>query len=225
MPDERGDQRQPHSGGVASVVIAEIIAQGNTGRLYGEVTIGCTVGNAGTVASNAGIPTYVERAMSIPAFSTMAARSSPSRRIGFTPPVEQAVDDGIVFPLTYEQAVLVDQFNGSQDEEIAAVLDVFLAQEAAYNSTSSSLTVAGGSSVSTNYSHPDYAAIQNTMRNANLVGAGLWYELTLKPLTNGPFAAAYSVQTTTLKLPKTIDLAAPSALREADIGRLTDASA
>ena len=42
------------------------------------------------------------------------------------------------------------------------------------------------------------------------IGAGLWYELTLKPLTNGPFAAAYSLQTTTLKLPKTIDLAAPS---------------
>ena len=217
------DDRIP--GGVASgkVIAYKIIAQGNTGRLYGEVTIGCTVGNAGHVALVPGTPTYVEDGYVDTGYQLYDGQvvTFGAEDIGYTPPVEQATDDGLVFPLTYEQAVLFDGFHGSQDEEIAAVHEaIFLAQEAAYNHTSSSFTVAGGTSVSQSYSHPDYASIQNTIRNANLVGAGLWYELTLKPLTNGPFAAAYSLQMTTLKLPKTIDLAAPSGLREADIAPL-----
>ena len=116
-----------------------------------------------------------------------------------------------MFPLTAEQAVLFNGFHGSHSIELDIVREaIFLAKEAAYNTTGYNITIAGSSSQSASYQHPDYAAVQNTMRMANLIGAGLWYELTLKPLTNGPFAAAYSLQTTTLKLPKTIDLAAPS---------------
>ena len=37
-------------------------------------------------------------------------------------------------------------------------------------------------------------------------GTGLWYELALKPLTGGPYAAAYVIGTTPLIVPKTIDL-------------------
>lgn len=207
------DSRIP--GGVASgkVIAYKIIAQGNTGRLYGEVTIGCTVGNAGHVAPNSGTPTYVASGYVDTGYQHYDGEvlTFGGDDIGYTPPIEQAVDDGLVFPIDYGQAVLFDGFHGSQAEEIAAVHEaIFLAQEAAYNSTSSSLTLAGAASTSVSYSHPDYAAIQNTIRNANLLGAGLWYELTLRPLTNGPFAAAYSLQTTALKLPKTIDLAAPS---------------
>ena len=205
------------TGGVATgkVIAYKLIAQGNTGRLYGEVTIGCTVGNAGSITPVTGTPEYVDPGYVDPGYQHYdgAVLTFGPDDVGFTPPVEQAVDDGIVFPLTYEQAVLTDQFNGSQATEIAAVQEaIFLAQEAAYNSGSSSLTLTGAASTSVSYSHPDYAAIQNTMRNANLLGTGLWYELCLRPLTNGPFSAAYLVQTTTLALPKTIDLAAPSSL-------------
>lgn len=206
------DSRIP--GGVATgkVIAYKIVAQGNTGRLYGEVTIGCTVGNAGHVAPSSGTPEYVAAGY-VDGYQAYDGQvvTFGAGDIGYTPPVERAVDDGLVFPLDYRQAVLTNQFHGNYAFETAAVQEaIYLAQEAAYNHSSSTLTVTGGSSVSVSYDHPDYAAIQNQMRNANLVGAGTWYELSLKPLTNGPFADAYQVQTTTLHLPKTIDLSAPT---------------
>jgi hypothetical protein len=206
------DSRIP--GGMASgkVIAYKIIAQGNTGRLYGEVTIGCTVGNDGHVSPDSGTPEYVADGYVELGYQVYDGEvvTFADSDIGYTPPVEQTVDDGLVFPLTYEQAVLTDQFNGSQAEELNAVHEaIFLAEEAAYNHTSSTLTVTGGASVTITYDHPDYAAVANTMRNANLVGVGRWYQLSLKPLTNGPFSDAYQLVTTVMKLPKTIDLSAP----------------
>ena len=50
--------------------------------------------------------------------------------------------------------------------------------------------------------------MQAAIDQAALQGVGPWYELALKPLTNGPFSAAYTLQLTNLVLPQTIDLEA-----------------
>ena len=124
------DSRIP--GGVASgkVIAYKIIAQGNTGRLYGEVTIGCTVGNAGTVASSAGIPTYVADGYVDPGFQLYSGRSSRSTTTSATRrPSSRRPTTGWCSRSTTEQAVLFNGFHGSQEVELDVVREaIFLAQ-------------------------------------------------------------------------------------------------
>jgi hypothetical protein len=53
-------------------------------------------------------------------------------------------------------------------------------------------------------------AVQTAVLQKYLQGQGLWYELVLKPLTNGPFSNYYVVSTSALLIPQTVDLSAPS---------------
>ena len=51
------------------------------------------------------------------------ALSDGTDDVGYTPPVENAIDDGIVFPLTADQAILTNTFHGSQEAELVAIQD------------------------------------------------------------------------------------------------------
>jgi hypothetical protein len=56
---------------------------------------------------------------------------------------------------------------------------------------------------------PDIEAqVQQQVLQKMLQGSGLWYELALRPLTNGPFGNYYVIQTSNLLVPETINLSA-----------------
>ena len=129
--------------------------------------------------------------------------------VGFTPPVPQATDDGLVFPLTADQAILTSTFHGSLDAEALVIEEAF--QQAVFDGINGfpfSITVAGQNSVTISNTEANFPAVQAAIDDAAAQGTGPWYELAMRPLTNGPFSAAYTLQTTKLVLPQTINLEA-----------------
>src|SRR4029077_5820047 len=78
--------------------------------------------------------------------------------------------------------------------------------ESATSQAKQSFSVVGpDASVSGNIPAVDWTSINDQVQSAVyqsvFQGTGLWYELALKPLTGGPYAAAYVVSTTPLILP------------------------
>ena len=206
------DPRIP--GGVAGgkVIAYKIMGNGDTSVFKGAVTIGCSIGLGDHLSFNAGTPQYTSGSgymqTGYQAY-TGAVIPAAAEDVGFTPPVPQATDDGLVFPLTADQAILVSQFNGSVTEEETVIQEAFTeAIFAGINGFPFSIIVPGGSSVTISNTEANFPAVQAAIDQAALQGVGPWYELALKPLTNGPFSAAYTLQVTNLVLPQTIDLEA-----------------
>jgi hypothetical protein len=148
--------------------------------------------------------------------------------IGYTPPAETTVDDGLVFPLTAANGIRRNQWHG-----IASTLNP--ANIAAYNSIIATAVIdainqakatvfinvpslEGGTITSGSITVPvsNAADIQNAVDQAVdkalAQGTSLWYELVLNPVTNGPFGGAYVVPTSKLRIPQNIDLEAPELL-------------
>jgi hypothetical protein len=137
--------------------------------------------------------------------------------VGYTPPVQQTVDDGLSFPLQgVGDAVLISRWHGTPSTINQGNIANYNAQVAAAVAGA----IAGGAPPIVSGGFTQSGGVTNAAQNqAALVahinaavyqGTGLWYELSLKNLTGGPYAAAYVINTTLLALPKTIDLAAPS---------------
>jgi hypothetical protein len=53
-------------------------------------------------------------------------------------------------------------------------------------------------------------AVQQAVLKRQLQGKALWYELSLRPISNGPFSTYYTIPTSPMKIIQTIDLSAPS---------------
>jgi hypothetical protein len=146
-------------------------------------------------------------------------------QIGFNPPVEATVDDGIRFPASPNDLILVSQWHGipstlnpgniaNYQDEIAAVIAGAISglpKEVGYD-----ITIVGSEQVTyvVTTTQPNWAEISakvnEAINNQIMQGTNLWYELALKPVTNGPFTGGYVVNTAKLLIPQTINLAAAS---------------
>jgi hypothetical protein len=140
--------------------------------------------------------------------------------VGYTPPVGYPNDDGITFPAFGAALILQNQWHGvastmnpANIKSYQLQLDQVVHDAVAQANTTKTVSVgAGGIETTTVPIVPTYdiqVAVQQAVLKNELFGTGLWYELVLKPLNNGPFANSYVVSTVPLQLPKTIDLAAP----------------
>lgn len=149
--------------------------------------------------------------------------------MGYAPPIAQTVDDGLTFPAHQSDLIMKSEWHGIASTEDPLVL-------AAYNSEINTAIIdainsvkriqyfsvpnisgTGGGPVETGsitLPASNFADIQNAVNQAVIKsldqGNRLWYELVLKPLTNGPFAAAYQVETTKLGIPQGMNLEAGS---------------
>jgi hypothetical protein len=146
-------------------------------------------------------------------------------QIGYNPPVEGTVDDGIRFPASPGDLILVNQWHGipstlnpgniaSYSAQISATVAGAISgmpKEQGYD-----VTIVGSEQVTyvVTTTQPNWAAIgaavNEAINSAIMQGTNLWYELALKPVTNGPFTGAYVVNTAKLLIPQTINLAAAS---------------
>jgi len=215
------DPRLP--GGTASgkVISYKLKRDGDSGMTFAEVTIGCTIGNANPVnPSVGGTPTYVAAGYvtsgyQVEAGSTVPVGSASGGDIGYTPPVQRVVDDGLVFPLYGTgDVILTSQWHGVAStinpeniSDYQAQVNAAIAEGVASSANASSgLEITGGI---TNEAQLQAQIIQRL--NASVFqGTFLWYELCLKNLQGGPYADSYVVNTTPLFMPKTIDLSAAS---------------
>jgi hypothetical protein len=160
-------------------------------------------------------------------YSTGASQWAPGpydlggEEIGYTPPSGNPNDDGLIFG-TFGLpwgAVLRSQWHGTSSalnqNNITAYNDLI------HTTISDAITQFNQSddgpsplpplSVIPGVTSADlYNVVQQAILKAVMQGEGLWYELVLRPLTNGPFANAYVIDTTTLLIPKTVDLSAVS---------------
>ena len=139
-------------------------------------------------------------------------------QISYTPPAGEPNDDGITFPASPNSLMLRNQWHGVPSTLNPLNITLFNLQieqaiRDAILSTQDRTEPAPGTSV-VELVYPDVFTIQNKVEQQivtqMLQGNSLWYELVLKPLTNGPFASYYVVSTTDLVIPKTIDLSAPA---------------
>ena len=142
--------------------------------------------------------------------------------MSYTPPTYAPNDDGVSFPVGSD-AILANQWHGTPTtlnpdnvvlynlEIQQAIEDAILNEQASrpMRIPGSGLTVtAGGSPIAQIYDLQ--VAAETAVIQAIMQGEGLWYELVLKPVTNGPFSSYYVINTSDLLVPQTIDLSAPS---------------
>ena len=142
--------------------------------------------------------------------------------MGYTPPVYAPNDDGVTFPAGYD-VILANQWHGTPSTLNQGNIDLYnleieqVVVDAVMGATGQGAQLDFGQILPPDAPIPTFQQIfdlqvqvQTAVMQAILQGEGLWYELVLKPVTNGPFSSYYVIQTSDLLVPKTIDLSAPS---------------
>ena len=198
------------------VIAYKLVADGDHGLYYGDVTIGASAGNANAIIAGAGTATYVDGVFNQGEVQTWAGAAGsnfvlvlPTDDVGFTPPVSSTVDDGLVFPLQGQgDAILNFTIGGSQEVELEAITNA-IEQSKFENWNGYTFPVSAiGGAATLSQTAPNYLAVTQAFEMAGQVG--LWGSLSLRPLNIGPFDAGYVLDTTPLSIAKTVDLEAPN---------------
>jgi hypothetical protein len=191
------DTRLPGGSVTGKVTAYTMQLDGDKGDLFGTVTIGCAVGNGGTITTTDGTPDYVETEAVASGYQYTGGTIVPVDDVGFTPPAAGANPDDIQFPLSRAAAVKYEMIHG----DIAT-------QSAAFAGT---LYAGGSAGLSQDYLGNDAdqraneRGADNYVRNV-LKQVPIWLELELLNLTGGPFQFDYFVTTTPLVIPQSINL-------------------
>lgn len=217
------DPRLPGAAATGKIIAYSFECDGSTGALRGHVTIGCSVGLGGSIVEITGTPEYAaegyaQKGWQIYDGQTVAAGNND---ITYTPPAFRAFDDGLHFPLRWQDISDGGRFSGSAANQRAAIEASFaIAIQLKYiqsfggdqivNGTTTS-NVAGFTADSAWKIEREQLALasQNTpyVMEANPVQ---WAVLLRPCAGNGPFSGAYAISVSDLIVPEGINLAAPS---------------
>lgn len=199
------DRRLPGGTATGKIVGYTISADGATGTLKGSVTIGCAIGNGGTLSTSAGTPSYVATGYVADGYQYTTATITSGPDIAYTPPPIAPNSDDLNFPLTRGDAVQYELVHGTLAAQATAVTNAL--QAAATAAKQQALV-------------PDYLVqFQQQQDNAKsteervrdaLKTVPIWLELELADVHGGPFAAEYVIATSPLVIPQSIDLEAAS---------------
>ena len=91
------DGRLPGGNAIGKIIRYSFSANGDSGELIGEVTIGCAIGYGGAVTEVAGDPTYVEEGYVEPGYQEYTGKLvvlGPGD-VGYSPPGGPPDDDGL----------------------------------------------------------------------------------------------------------------------------------
>lgn len=184
------DPRLP--GGVATGKVTSYSMTAKGGKIRGKVTIGSSVG--------------------------YNAFGSPNADISYTAPVFEPFDDGLQFPLSHCPTD-GGSFTETLDKQLAALQPGIQAELHAMaiqnppQPIEPSETGSGGSISTTTGLGPAAlwaAGVDSAKLPMIMEGYPIGWVCEIDPVTNGPFAASYTINTTPLELPMGIDLATPS---------------
>jgi hypothetical protein len=144
--------------------------------------------------------------------------------MAYAPPADAPNDDGINFSSGESGLVLKSQWHGvastmneTNIQLYQLELDKTIHDAIAQANVTQDVPVIGIGGVATETvtvpTTPFYdiqVAVQEAVLQRQLQGKALWYELSLRPVSNGPFNTYYTIPTSPLKIIQTIDLSAPS---------------
>ena len=117
------DHRLPGGQAQGKIVKYALSLDGDSGKPIGHVEIACSIGYGGSVAGVTGEPAYVDTGYVDEGYQFMDGQivALDAGDVGYTVPVDAPNDDGIHFPLTYRQAILVNETHGLADAQAAAI--------------------------------------------------------------------------------------------------------
>lgn len=198
------DHRLPGGQAQGKIVKYSLALDGDSGKPTGHVEIACSIGYGGSVADAPGEPTYVEAGYVGDGYQFMEGQviALDAGDVGYTVPVDAPNDDGIHFPLTYRQAILVNETHGSADAQAAAIDG--LAQSPVTGFSGPTGTQEQIDAI-LNRSTEVPRQIENMLKQNSI-----WQEIKFKNLETGPFESAYDIELTQLELPQGINLEAGS---------------
>lgn len=178
------DHRLPGGQAHGKIIEYHITGDGDKGEILGSCVIGCAIGNATTIETSDGEGDYsddydddYEHLM-----GGVVLIDEGVGDVGYTGPIPEVFDDGIIFPLLWGHAACSGQ-----------IVNGFSAQKDIVNRS------AGPTS-------PDDITPPILFEGDSSVH----WEMALADLTNGPYSGDYDVETTVLTIPKGIDLSAES---------------
>lgn len=217
------DGRIPGGAATGKVVSYALSCDGDTGELKGHVEIGCSVGFGGTIPEITGTPQYTSGTGYMqPGYQRYDGAQVTLDDIGYTPPVFEGFDDGLIFPLSRLPTSGNPRGDYSGDQatqkgaiDLAAPISAALAQQQLLDQQS--FTSSDGSSTGSAFTPEE--AWQIVQEQLELVTHTIPYAMESNPVrwdffirsvTNGPFNGAYGLTVTPLEVPQGIDLLAHS---------------
>lgn len=208
------DHRFP-GGQATGKIISCSIESDDKGVQFGKVTVACAVGNGGSVTVSTGTPLYGTEGYwdvgEYQAYGTdrVVSVSGVDLDVGYSPPLDAPNDDGITFPIfNKSQIVVTEEWRGSLDDQVVAV------GKGLANAKKAAQFALGHQTPLTKelaFEVPRQMAMASVYSVGFFLSQNpIWYDLELKPVTNGPFLNEYAVSVTQLNIPKMIDLGAAS---------------
>lgn len=193
------DRRIPGGVAVGKITSYKIKFDGQRGVEYGSLVIECSVGFSQAISETDGDPTYcdVDYVDSDYQEYTDNIVALPASDVGYSVPLDAPNDDNLVFPLTRDQVVVRSQFWGSPALEFAFAVGPGIGTAVALERIAKT-------------GFPAPPSLGNFTIESLIRQHAMWFDLELKPVTNGPFNSEYHILTTQLQTPKQIDLAASS---------------
>lgn len=201
------DPRLP--GGLAAGKIVEyaLALNGDDGEAICRITFACTVGQGGAVVAVAGTPDYVVAGYVSPEYQTFTGQflmPFPGEIIYAPITGQPPDDDGInFFSMSVNKIVKnVSINNGANEQEAMFPFKGPVSTQFPLGEWSQYYLIVNNPGFRPEYS-PGNAI-------SALSEAATTIEMTLKPLTGGPFETEYTLDVSLLKVPKLIDLEASS---------------
>lgn len=214
------DPRFP--GGAITGKITGYSLTGGAGKFIGSLEVGCSVGFGGSITEITGEPEYVEESYVEDDYQVFdgATFATGNNDTTYSQPIFVPFDDGLQFPLRWEDVSDGGLVSGSLAEQKTAIIASFAAaRELAWlnqfggviSTGNANQTVSGQSPTEAWIATRDQIALvaQNTpyIMNANSIS----WSCLLKPCAgNGPFGGSYAITVSPLEVPQGINLEAPS---------------
>jgi hypothetical protein len=189
------DSRLPGGFALGKVKSYSLTANGDDGKLIGGISIACAIGFERAVEEVPGSPVYVEEGYVERGYQAYEGAfvlpEGGAGDITYAPPVEGVIDDGLVFPLSRQDAIIsarkINSIDGQQ-----ADLDELRTDRL---NRLQELTEAQQS-----------AELEAAARVSSLKDNTVQYEILLRPVQGGPFVANYRIDTSYLQVPAQIEL-------------------
>lgn len=216
------DPRLPGGGAFGKVTSYSLSCSG-TGVIRGKVQIECAIGFGESIPEITGTPEYVSEGYVEVGYQVYdgATVLTADNDTAYTPPVFQPFDDGLTFPLQWNDISDGGLQSGDLATQKAAIEASFAAARtlAWLNNVGGTISTSQSPSITVTGVNPQ-TAWQITREQLALVASNTPYVMEANPISwsmllkpcagNGPFGGSYAINVTPLSVPQGINLEAPS---------------
>jgi hypothetical protein len=200
------DSRLPGGFALGKVKSYSLTGNGDEGKLIGNISIACAIGFERAVEEVPGSPDYVQEGYVQPGYQAYEGAfvlpDGGAGDISYAPPVEGMIDDGLVFPLSRQDAIISERLINSLTNQEGILLEARKNLDRIRR-----VQVPAYPTIEQQAEHQDaqLAAYARVTGDA-LANNAVQYEILIRPVQGGPFIANYRVDTSYLQVPAQIEL-------------------